>query len=102
MSTSKLEQQIAEMSDLEELDRIGYRYANGGNAPIALRAWMRAEELGCTKYRKNITSKLFSADVQGTLRKKAVAMVKQWLKEDDENAKETINLIMSIYGLEKQ
>lgn len=102
MPTSKLEQQIAEMSDLEELDRIGYRYANGGNAPIALRAWMRAEELGCTKYRKNITGKLFSADVQGTLRKKAVAMVKQWLKEGDEGIKETLDLMMSIYGWKKQ
>jgi hypothetical protein len=49
MRKSTLEQQIAGMSDLEELDRIAYRYAQGGNTGYALLAWMRAEELGCTK-----------------------------------------------------
>jgi len=63
MHKSTLEQQINEMSDLEELDRIACRYAQGGNKAYALLAWLRAEELGCTKYRKNITAQYFSPEL---------------------------------------
>lgn len=93
MRKSTLEQQIAEMSELEELDKTVYRYANGGNRTIALMAWMRAEELGCTKYRKNITAQLFYNDVQGAERRKAEAMVGQWLKDGDKDTIEAIELM---------
>ena len=46
MHKSLLEQQINEMSDLEELAWIACRYAQGGNKAYALLAWLRAEELG--------------------------------------------------------
>ena len=98
MRKSTLEQQIAEMSDLDELDKMAYRYANGGNCTVALMAWMRAEELGCTKYRKNITAQLFYNDVQGAERRKAEAMVAQWLKDGDKDAIEAIELMKAIHG----
>ena len=98
MRKSTLEQQIAEMSDLEELDRIACRYAQGGNKAYALLAWLRAEELGCTKYRKNITAQYFSPELCGEERKRVTAMVKQWLKEDDKDVKETIELMKAIHG----
>jgi len=63
MHKSTLEQQINEMSDLEELDRIACRYAQGGNKAYALLAWLRAEELVCTKYWKNITVQYFSPEL---------------------------------------
>lgn len=98
MHKSTLEQQINEMSDLEELDKMAYRYAKGGNRTIALMAWMRAEELGCTKYRKNITAQLFYNDVQGAERRKAEAMVAQWVKDGDKDAIEAIELMKAIHG----
>ena len=97
MRKSTLEQQIARMSDLEELDRIAYRYAQGGNTGYALLAWMRAEELGCTKYRKSITAQLFSQDLHGEDRKRVTTMVKQWVKEDDKDVKEVIELMKAIH-----
>ena len=98
MRKPTLEQQIAEMSDLEELDRIACRYAQGGNTGYALMAWLRAEELGCTKYRKNITAEFFSPGLHGDERKRVTAMVKQWLKEDDKGVKEVIELMKAIHG----
>ena len=103
MRKPTLEQQIAELSDLEELDKMAYRYANGGNRTIALIAWMRAEELGCTKYRKNITIQLFYNDVQGAERRKAEAMVGRWLKDGDKDAIEAIELMKAIHaGIEPE
>jgi NifB/MoaA-like Fe-S oxidoreductase len=98
MHKSTLEQQINEMSDLEELDRIACRYAQGGNKAYALLAWLRAEELGCTKYRKNITAQYFSPELCGEERKRVMAMVKQWLKDGDKDAIETIELMKAIHG----
>ena len=98
MHKSTLEQQINELSDLEELDRIAHRYAQGGNKAYALLAWLRAEELGCTKYRKNITVQLFYNDVQGAERRKAEAMVKHWVKDGDKDAIEAIELMKAIHG----
>ena len=98
MHKSSLAQQIAEMSDLEELDRIACRYAQGRNKAYALLAWMRAEELGCTKYRKGITAELFSPELHGEERKRVTAMVKQWVKEDDKDVKEAIGLMKAIHG----
>ena len=103
MHKSTLEQQINEMSDLEELDRIACRYAQGGNKAYALLAWLRAEELGCTKYRKNITIQLFYNDVQGAERRKAEAMVGRWLKDGDKDAIEAIELMKAIHaGIEPE
>jgi NifB/MoaA-like Fe-S oxidoreductase len=96
MHKSTLEQQINEMSDLEELDRIACRYAQGGNKAYALLAWLRAEELGCTKYRKNITAQYFSPELCGEERKRVMAMVRQWVKEGNKDALETIKLLKSL------
>jgi hypothetical protein len=98
MHKSSLEQQINEMSDLEELDRIACRYAQGGNKAYALLAWLRAEELGRTKYRKNITAQYFSQELCGEERKRVTAMVKQWLKDGDKDAIEAIELMKAIHG----
>ena len=98
MRKSSLEQQINEMSDLEELERIAFRYAQGGNKAYALLAWLRAEELGCKKYRKSITAQFFSPELHGDERKRVTAMVKQWVKEDDKDVKETIELMKAIHG----
>jgi len=98
MHKSTLAQQIAEMSDLEELERIAFRYAQGGNKAYALLAWMRAEELGCTKCRKSITAQFFSPELHGYERKRVTAMVKQWVKEDDKDVKEAIELMKAIHG----
>ena len=98
MHKSTLEQQINEMSDLEELERIAFRYAQGGNKAYALLAWLRAEELGCKKYRKSITAQFFSPELHGDERKRVTAMVKQWVKEDDKDVKETIELMKAIHG----
>ena len=98
MRKSSLEQQINKMSDLEELERIAFRYAQGGNKAYALLAWLRAEELGCKKYRKSITAQFFSPELHGDERKRVTAMVKQWVKEDDKDVKETIELMKAIHG----
>lgn len=97
MRKSTLEQQIAEMYDLDELHKMAYRYANGGNRLIALMAWMRAEELGCTKYRKSITAQCFSPELHGEERKRVLAFVKQWLKDGDKDAIEAMELMKSIH-----
>ena len=89
---------IAGTADLEELDKIGRRYARGGNDNISLQAWMRAEELGCKKYRKNITVQMFKGDIQDAVRKHAVKMVKQWLNEGDAEVQEALRLVKAIYG----
>ena len=86
------------MSDLEELDRIACRYAQGGNKAYALLAWLRAEDLGCMKYRKNITAQLFSPELCGEERKRVTAMVRQWLKDGDKDAIEAIELMKAIHG----
>lgn len=59
MRQSTLERMIVKTTALEELDKIGRRYARGGNYNISLLAWMRAGKLGCKKYRKNITVQMF-------------------------------------------
>ena len=100
MLKSTLEQQIAGMTNLEELDKIAFRYANGGNRTIALLAWIRAEELGCMKYRKNITAQLFYNDIQGTERRKAETMVKQWIKDGDKDTIEALQLMKYIFKRE--
>lgn len=99
MRQSTLEQQIAGTADLEELDRIGRRYANGGNDTVALLAWLRAEELGCKKYRKGITAMLFRSSVQGDVRRKAEAMVKQWVDDGDADVLEMMDILKAIYSL---
>lgn len=86
------------MSDLEELDRIACRYAQGGNKSYALLAWLRAEELGCTKYRKNITAQYFFPELCGEERKRVTAMLRQWLKDGDKDAIEAIELMKAIHG----
>ena len=74
MCKSTIEGRIAELTDLDNLEHIGKKYANGGNYTTALLAWMRAEELGCTKYRINIVALLFKNDIQGYERQKAEAI----------------------------
>lgn len=97
MHKSTVERRIAETSDFEELNRISLQYANGGNYATALLAWMRAEELGCTKYRKNIVALLFKNDIQGYERQKAEAMIKQWLKDGDADVQESLRILKSVY-----
>lgn len=92
-----IEGRIAELTDLDNLERIGKKYANGGNYTTALLAWMRAEELGCTKYRKNIVALLFKNDIQGYERQKAEAMIKQWLKDGDADVQESLRILKSVY-----
>ena len=98
MHQSTLERMIAGTADLEELDKIGLRYARGGNDNISLLAWMRAEELGCKKYRKNITVQMFRGDIQDVVHKHAAKMVRQWLDEGDAEVKETLRLMNAVYG----
>ena len=88
---------MEKMSDLDELNRIGHQYANGGNYTTALLAWMRAEELGCTIYRKNIVALLFKNDIQGHERQRAEAMVEQWLKDGDADVQKSLRILKSIY-----
>ena len=97
MRRPTVERRIAETSDFEELNRIGHQYANGGNYATALLAWMRAEELGCTKYRNNIVALLFKNDIQGYERQRAEAMVKQWLKDGDADVQESLRVLKSVY-----
>lgn len=100
MRQSTLERMIAETADLEELDKIGRRYARGGNDNISLLAWVRAEELGCKKYRKNITAQMFKGSVQDDVRRHAVNMVRLWLQEGDAEVQEMLRLMKTIYGYE--
>lgn len=97
MCKSTIEGRIAELTDLDNLERIGKKYANGGNYTTALLAWMRAEELGCTKYRINIVALLFKNDIQGYERQRAEAMVKQWLKDGDADVQESLRVLKSVY-----
>lgn len=97
MRRPTVERRIAETSDFEELNRIGHQYVNGGNYTTALLAWMRAEELGCIKYRKNIVALLFKNDIQGYERQRAEAMVKQWLKDGDADVQESLRVLNSVY-----
>ena len=99
MRQSTLEHQIAGTTDLEELDRIGQRYASGGNDTVALLAWLRAEELGCKKYRKGITAMLFRSGVQGDVRRKAEAMVRQWVDDGDADVLEMMDTLKACYFL---
>lgn len=100
MRHSTLERMIVEAADLEELDEIGRRYARGGNDNISLLVWMRAEELGCKKYRKNITAQMFKGRVQDDVRHHAVKMVRKWLDEGDADVQEMLRFMKTIYGYE--
>ena len=97
MRKSTIEGKIAELTDLDELEWLGKQYAKGGNYATALLAWMRAEELGCTKYRKSIIALLFKNDIQGYERQRAEAMVEQWLKDGDADVQESLQTMKSIY-----
>lgn len=98
MRQSALERMIVKTTALEELDKIGRRYARGGNYNISLLAWMHAEKLGCKKYRKNITVQMFKGDIHDTVRQHALKMVRQWLDEGDAEVQEALRLIKAIYG----
>lgn len=83
---------IQEAMDVTELDQIAKRYANGGNFSVAMRAWMRAEELGDTKCRKNIAVMVMLGKVQGEEFRKGVELVKRWKEEEDADVLDVIKL----------
>ena len=97
MRKSTIEGKIAELTDLNELECLGKQYVKGGNYATALLVWMRAEELGCTIYRKNIVALLFKNDIQGHERQRAEAMVEQWLKDGDADVQKSLRILKSIY-----
>ena len=97
MRKSTIEGKIAELTDLDELECLGKQYAKGGNYATALLAWMRAEELGCTIYRKNIVALLFKNDIQEHERQRVEAMVEQWLKDGDADVQESLRVLKSVY-----
>lgn len=92
MRKSTLEQHIHDMSNLKELDELALKYANGGNFSVAMRAWMRAEELGDTKCRKNIAVMIMLGRVQGEEFRKGVELVKRWKEEGDADVLDVIKL----------
>ena len=98
MHQSTLERMIVETTALEELDKIGRRYARGGNDNISPLVWMRVKELGCKKYRKSITVQMFKGDIHDAVRQHAAKMVRQWLDEGDAEVQEALRLIKAIYG----
>ena len=83
---------IQEATDVIELDQIAKNYANGGNFSVAMRAWMRAEELGDIKCRKNIAVMVMLGKVQGEEFRKGVELVKRWKEEGDADVLDVIKL----------
>ena len=86
------ERKIQEAMDFKKLDNIAKRYANGGNFSGAMSEWMRAEELGDTKCRKNIAVMVMLGKVQGEEFRKGVELVKRWKEEGDADVLDVIKL----------
>ncbi len=86
------ERKIQETTNVTELDQIAKSYANGGNLSVAMRAWMRAEELGDIKCRKNIAVMVMLGKVQGEEFRKGVELVKRWKEEGDADVLNVIKL----------
>ncbi len=89
----KIEQNIKQMTDVAELNRIGQKYANSGNYIIAMKAWLRAAKLGDRQCRSSIVSIFLSKYwyVSNEEHKQVAKMIKQWCKEGDEQVKKTID-----------
>ena len=94
----QIERNIHEMTDAEELDLIGQRYANSGNYVVAMKAWLRAAELGNKEVRPRIATIFFrgcwskgNVDYQ-----KAIKLIRQWREEGDEEVIKALELQMKL------
>ena len=56
----KVERDIEQLDDIAELNRIGQQYANSGNYNVAIKAWLKAAELGDKQCRLSIVSTYLS------------------------------------------
>ncbi len=94
----QVEREIQEMTDSEELDRLGQRYANSGNYIVAMKAWLRAAELGNKQVRPRTATIFFrGAGMLGSDDdRKAAELLRQWREEGDEEVIKALDLQMKL------
>ena len=94
----QVEREIMALTDAEELDRIGQRYANSGNHRVAMKAWLRAAELGNRQCRPRIATLFLRGCLgsRGADYEKVVRLIRQWREEGDEEVLKAIELQMKL------
>lgn len=90
----QIEHNIQELTDVAELSRIGRQYANSGNFIVAMKAWLRAAELGDKQCRPCIASIFLSRcwPIGNGDHSKAAKLIKQWREEGDEEVIKALEL----------
>ena len=90
----QIEHNIQELTDVAELSRIGCQYANSGNFIVAMKAWLRAAELGDKQCRPSIVRTYLSKSwsTKNEDYSKAVKLIKQWREEGDKEVEKAIEL----------
>lgn len=88
----KVERDIEQLDDIAELNRIGQQYANSGNYNVAIKAWLKAAELGDKQCRLSIVSTYLSRSwsTKNKDHSKIVKMIKRWREEGDKKVEKTI------------
>lgn len=97
----QVEQRIVQLTDVEELNRIGGKYASSGNHIVAMKAFLRAAELGdtkcCSKIASIFLSRCWSYDNEDY--RKAADLIKQWREEGDEEVEYTLDLQKRLWSV---
>lgn len=90
----QVERNILEMTDADELNHIGLQYANSGNFIVAMKAWLRAAELGDKQCRPRIASIFLSKcwSIGNGDYSKAAKLIKQWREEGDKEVIKALEL----------
>ena len=94
----KIERDIEQLTDVRELNRIGQKYAGSGNYTVAMKAWLRAAELGDRQCRPGITTIYFLGygSIGNEDHCKAAELIRQWREEGDEEVEQMIELQIKI------
>ena len=90
----KVERDIGKLADIVELNHIGQQYAGSGNYTVAMKAWLRAAELGDKKCHPIIASIFLSKSLSlsDEEHRKISKLIQQWRKEGDEEVEKAIEL----------
>ena len=94
----KIERDIEQLTDVKELNRIGQKYAGSGNYTVAMKALLRAAELGDRQCRPSITTIYFlrCESIGNEDHCKAAELIRQWREEGDEEVEQMIELQIKI------
>jgi len=97
----QIEQRIAQLTDVEELNLIGSKYASSGNHIVAMKAFLRAAELGDTKCRPKIANIFLSRcwSYGNEDYRKAADLIKRWREEGDEEVEYTLDLQTRLWSV---